>query len=126
MSSFQIGKYYRHATGKCMHIIGGVETTDYGWSLVAESHGESDLMPVGQDEGNRVNWEEITLEDWMGCRQVEGLGSKLFAALHEVACCTSERIDDYRLVEISLDLWDEIHAALDQFEAESLNETRMP
>lgn len=61
---FEIGKYYRHNGGGVMHIVGACKTTLYGWCLVAEEHGSSDLKPVGSDDSAAVNWEETTSEVW--------------------------------------------------------------
>jgi hypothetical protein len=37
VKQFEVGKYYQMADGeKCMHIIGAVKTTVYGWALVGE------------------------------------------------------------------------------------------
>jgi len=62
---FKVGKYYRHSGGSVMHVIGGLKTTLYGWTLVAEQHGNADLTTVGQDEANTVNWSEISEAEWM-------------------------------------------------------------
>lgn len=62
---FEIGKYYKHATGKVMNIVGLVNTTAYGETLVAEEHGESNLKPVGVGKGYSENWEETTEEVWL-------------------------------------------------------------
>jgi len=62
---FQVGKYYRHPSGKCMHIIGAVKTTLYNWVLVAED-GTANLQPIGiGDEGYAQNWYQTTEEDWL-------------------------------------------------------------
>ena len=45
---FEIGKYYRHSSGKEIAILGEVDTTMYGKVFVAESNRESNLRPVGQ------------------------------------------------------------------------------
>jgi len=63
---FELGKYYRHTTGKCMHIVGTVETTMWGWTFVAEEHSSNHLAAVGfSDDSCSVNWHETTEDDWM-------------------------------------------------------------
>ncbi len=63
---FEIGKFYRHTTGIFMAIVGEVNTTMWGSTLIGEStHDSYGLMPVGRDEASAVNWEEITKEEWM-------------------------------------------------------------
>ena len=62
---FEVGKVYKHTSGQIMHIIGGLQTTLYGGSLVAECSGSANLKPVGQDENAAVNWAESTIEEWM-------------------------------------------------------------
>ena len=65
VSHFEIGKYYKHPNGDVMHIIGAVQTTLYGWSLLAEKHGSDNLNPVGQGTGDADNWTETTEEHWL-------------------------------------------------------------
>ena len=62
---FEIGKYYKHSSGMCMHIIGGVKSTLYGWTLVGEQHKCSDFIPVGSSNTASVNWTETNEENWM-------------------------------------------------------------
>ncbi len=64
LERFEVGKYYRHSGG-CMHIIGVVKSTLYGWALVAEEHGSGNFIPVGSGEGHTVGWRETTEEDWL-------------------------------------------------------------
>lgn len=62
---FKVGCCYKHPSGEMMQIVGGVKTTLYGWTLVAETTKHCDLVPVGQDEDNSDNWEEITEKEWL-------------------------------------------------------------
>ena len=63
---FEVGKYYQHASGKKMAIVGEVNTTLYGDNvLVGEPDSTPNLRPVGRDESNTVNWKEISKEEWM-------------------------------------------------------------
>ena len=56
---FQYGKTYKHISGKVITIVGVAETHMYGKCLVAEDeHGQ--LSPVGQNEENAVNWQEVS------------------------------------------------------------------
>ena len=60
---FKVGKYYKHNSGTLMHVIGGLQTSVYGWCLIGEQN-DGRLVPVGQDECNAVNWQEITEQEW--------------------------------------------------------------
>lgn len=63
---FEIGKCYVHTTGMQMHIIGEVKTMMRGEGLLAETYGvDEELMQVGTLPENAVNWQEISLEEWM-------------------------------------------------------------
>lgn len=60
---FEIGKCYRHTTGRTLRIVGSAFTLMHGPCLVGEDeHGQ--LIPVGPDETNAVNYTEISLESW--------------------------------------------------------------
>ncbi len=48
-----------------MHVLGFMDTTMYGRTLVAESTNDANLVPVGSDESSYDNWTETTHEDWM-------------------------------------------------------------
>ena len=61
--SFEVGRYYRHSSGGCMHIVGSVKTDTYGWTLIGEDK-SGNIRPVGIGEGYAENWYEITEEDW--------------------------------------------------------------
>ena len=62
---FEIGRFYRHTSGREMAILGEVETTMYRKCLVAESNRTGNLLPVGKDESAADNWREISKEEWM-------------------------------------------------------------
>jgi len=62
---FQIGKFYRHTTGKEFSIVGTVRTTMFGDTLVAEQNDNVDLVAVGSDESATTNFVEISKEEWM-------------------------------------------------------------
>lgn len=63
-SVFEIGKYYQHSMGRRISILCWAETYFHGRCMIAE---ESDgcFTPVGADEANAVNWEEISREQWV-------------------------------------------------------------
>lgn len=63
---FEVGKYYRHlGTGELLHIIGEVTTsTLYGECLVGESNNCYDFLPIGKNEENTLNYEEISKDCW--------------------------------------------------------------
>lgn len=61
---FELGKCYRHTTGTEIKILGEVETMMYGKCFAAECNNSTNLLPVGMDEYNAVNWIEINEEDW--------------------------------------------------------------
>jgi hypothetical protein len=62
---FEIGKYYKHTGGGMMHVVSAAKTTMYGWCLIAEEHGGSNLIPIGSDEVSALNWTEATKEEWL-------------------------------------------------------------
>jgi hypothetical protein len=64
---FQIGRYYKHASGELMHIVGVVKTTLYGECLVAESSWGCDLKPVSMERWANEGWQEVDKSDWMAC-----------------------------------------------------------
>lgn len=63
---FEVGKFYKHSGSGFVHIVGRANTTMWGDCLVAETagHGNSELMPVGDDEVAAQNWSEATREEW--------------------------------------------------------------
>lgn len=54
---FEIGKTYQHSTGKRMTIIGRLKTHLWGECLIGETD-TGELVPVGEQEDNSVNWTE--------------------------------------------------------------------
>jgi len=83
---FELGKCYRHPTGKEMKIVGLAQSTMYGHTLIAENAVrplppvfksndinqafntgcvQEEFSCVGMDEDNASNWEEMSEEDWM-------------------------------------------------------------
>lgn len=56
---FEIGKTYRHTTGEIMTIIGKLKTHMWGECLIGETD-TGDLVPVGSQEANAVNWKEVS------------------------------------------------------------------
>ena len=62
---FQIGKSYKHGSGKYMRIIGAVQSTIFGLALVAETPGEGNFRPIGwNDHRYADNWQPISDEEW--------------------------------------------------------------
>jgi len=61
---FEIGKYYQHTTGIELSIIGELETTLWGKTLIAETN-SSDFEAVGSDIYATTNYVEISKEEWM-------------------------------------------------------------
>lgn len=65
---FELGKFYKHTTGRTLSIVGLAETTMWGRTFVGEeikNEGMSILIAVGNCEDNAVNYIEITKEEWM-------------------------------------------------------------
>lgn len=54
---FEIGKCYKHTSGKKMRIIAETDTYFYGHCLLAE-YDSAEYIPVGAEEENAVNWVE--------------------------------------------------------------------
>lgn len=62
---FEIGKYYEHVrTGELLHILGKVNSTQYGDCLVGESTTNYNLLPIGTEESNAVGYVETTKQCW--------------------------------------------------------------
>ena len=63
---FEVGKYYKHAGGGFLHILGVVKPTMWNVCFVAEEagHGCNQLKPVGMDKDASVNWSECPKEEW--------------------------------------------------------------
>jgi len=64
---FEIGKYYQHASGQKISIIGCVTSTMYGKCLVAEQGARADFLPISYQEWATEGWTEITKDEWMKC-----------------------------------------------------------
>lgn len=62
---FELGKYYQHAGGQMISIVGIVNTTLYGRGFVAESTSTANLLPIGMDRDASANWHEITKGKWL-------------------------------------------------------------
>ena len=62
---FEIGKYYQHAGGEMMSVVGEAVTTMYGKALIAECSGMFNLKPIGRDETSASGWSEITKGKWL-------------------------------------------------------------
>lgn len=62
---FEIGKFYKHSTGHCLHIVADVDTTLWGKTLVAEviDGDEQGVVPIDRDAIE--DYKEITEEEWM-------------------------------------------------------------
>ncbi len=62
---FEAGKYYRHTSGRELHIVGGPVNTVYhmGPTLVSEELGSGAPCFIGSDEASAVNWVEC--EPWV-------------------------------------------------------------
>ena len=62
---FEQGKYYRHPNGYDAHILGWIDTTMWGRTMIAEvaSKAGVQLLPFAVDESATVNWKEITTQD---------------------------------------------------------------
>lgn len=67
-NKFNIGKYYKHSTGKMIFICGVCSTHAYGMCLMAEDDYGS-FYPVGNHEGATDNWCEITEEEFLHGRE---------------------------------------------------------
>lgn len=65
---FEIGKFYKHTSGKKISIVGCVETTMYGKTLIAEQCDSPDFTPVGYSSDSFAqSWIEIPEDEWMKC-----------------------------------------------------------
>lgn len=64
-ATFEIGKYYRHTGGSEIAVLGELNTTLYGLTLIVEEAGVNGFKPVGRGPEATVNWVEITQEEWL-------------------------------------------------------------
>lgn len=65
---FEIGKFYKHTSGKKISIVGCVETTMYGKTLIAEQCDHYDFTPVAYNSDDATEgWIEINKDEWMEC-----------------------------------------------------------
>lgn len=62
---FEVGKHYEHSTGKKMHILGKVNSDMYYSPCLVAEDLEGNFIPVGTDEENAVNWNEIDETEWL-------------------------------------------------------------
>lgn len=60
---FEVGKYYKHASGQQIAIVAVAKTTMYGVTLLAEQSNRPDFIPVGFETED--SYAEITKEEWM-------------------------------------------------------------
>jgi hypothetical protein len=59
---FETGRCYKHTTGLSMHIIANLDTTLWGFTMIAEqSNGK--LIPVNRQSTD--NWKQISREEWL-------------------------------------------------------------
>ena len=62
---FEIGKYYSHPGGGCMHILKEIDTTLFGKCFVAETHDSPYLKSIGMGKaGYSENWYLTDEEFW--------------------------------------------------------------
>jgi hypothetical protein len=63
---FEVGKYYQHIYGHKLFVLGELETTMYGKTLMAETDEIYRVFrAVGRDADSALNYHEISREDWM-------------------------------------------------------------
>jgi len=65
---FKVGHFYRHNKGRCIAIVGGVETYKWGEMLVIEETDKSghSISCVEKDAaGINDNWLEIGRAEWL-------------------------------------------------------------
>jgi hypothetical protein len=65
LNGFELGKYYKHSTGKKLHICGLVDSYYYGNCFAGEDE-NGNLSDVGKDADNTVNWKEISKDEFIG------------------------------------------------------------
>lgn len=118
---FEAGKYYRHANGRELHIVGGPVSTVYhmGPTLVAEELGSGAPCFVGGDEFSTVNWVEckpwVIRGDDVYSAAGEGRASTLARGIAAQAWCderTSHLEMDPELTEVFAEKIDQYLDAL--------------
>lgn len=55
----------KRSTGKKMHILGEVNSDMYYSPCLVAEDLEGNFIPVGTDESNAVNWNEIDETEWL-------------------------------------------------------------
>jgi len=56
--TFQLGKNYKHTSGKTLYICGLVKTKTYGICLIGENE-KGQFQTVGSKEEHFINWKEV-------------------------------------------------------------------
>ena len=65
---FELGKFYKHLTGKKIYICGVCAPMYYNKCLMSESP-DGVFIPVGNHEGATENWCEISKEEFLSGRE---------------------------------------------------------
>lgn len=75
---FQVGKYYRHASGSVIHILAQVDncTGYFNPCLVAEEPGYPNFLPYSAEVDATENWQEIPAHEYYRVWLVGNEGSK--------------------------------------------------
>ena len=60
---FELGKYYKHNSGKKLYICGVCATKTYGICLMGEDNC-GNFIPTGRHEGATLNFHEISEDEF--------------------------------------------------------------
>lgn len=58
MKTFELGKTYKHSSGKIMRICGIIDSKIYGKCLLGEEE-KGGFIPIGNGKDHFTNWKEI-------------------------------------------------------------------
>lgn len=61
---FEVGKHYKHNSGKKIHILAEVNSDMYFSPCLVAEDLEGIFIPVGKDESSTTNWHEIDETEW--------------------------------------------------------------
>ena len=61
---FELGKYYKHESGKMMHVLVEANTTVYGDNTLIAEDDFGNLIPVGRSEYHCKNYTEVQQDEW--------------------------------------------------------------
>ena len=88
LEKFELGKCYRHISGRAIHICGIAQTSTWGIVFIAKSNDCLNLTPVPMNDSDATDgWFEVPKSDFLGTqmpRDEAKANAKLMAAAPEM------------------------------------------